>query len=447
MAYRIGRLAATRIVAACRVRSSCVRPLRAFSTATDEGAFKPPVKQTPTTWFAHVKQGPPDAILGITEAFQKDQSDVKINLGVGAYRNQHGKPWVLPSIQMAERKIHGMDHEYAPITGPAKFGPLAADLLFGENSPAIKDKRVVSTQSISGTGALRILAEFLKRYFPHTEVYVPKPTWANHIPIMNDTGFDVKFLRYYNPATCGLDFDNYIADLKTLPESSVVLLHCCAHNPTGVDPSPDQWREICKVFKEKKHFPFFDSAYQGFATGDLAADAFPVRLFVEEGLQMVVAQSFAKNFGLYGHRCGAAHIVTANQDEAARVLSQLKIMIRPAYSNPPVHGARLVETILGDSELRAQWTRDVQSMAGRIIDMRKALVDKLKALGSTRDWKHITNQIGMFCYTGLTTDQVDALRTDHHVYMTKDGRISIAGITPANVDHLAKSIHAVTKSH
>jgi len=245
--------------------------------------------------------------------------------------------------------------------------------------------------------------------------------------------------------TSGLDFEGLLTDLKNAPENSVLLLHTCAHNPTGVDPTPKQWEEILQVSKDKKFLNFFDTAYQGFATGDPERDAAPVRLFTKYGLPIVYAQSFAKNFGLYGERIGSFGVLASNPDEAVRIESQLKILIRPMYSNPPLQGARIVSTILNDKELTATWRKEVKLMADRIITMRDKLVAGLKREGSTKNWKHITDQIGMFCYSGISGEQVDKLATEHHVYMTRNGRISIAGISSKNVDYLAKALHEVTK--
>jgi len=309
----------------------------------------------------------------------------------------------------------------------------------------------VTLQAISGTGALRVGADFIQRFLNvpgengKKVVYVPNPTWGNHNVIYKDAGLDVKSYRYYDPKTCGLDFAGMVADLKNIPNKSIVLLHACAHNPTGVDPTPAQWEELSKMLKTKDHFLFLDLAYQGFASGDPDKDAFAVRKLVSDGHHIGVSQSFAKNFGLYGERIGAVSFVTENAGEAERVESQLKILVRPMYSNPPIYGARLIAEVLGNAELTTLWRKEVKAMADRIIGMRQALVDQLKSHGSKRDWSHITNQIGMFCYSGISPEQVDELASQHHVYLTRNGRISIAGITPKNVTHLAKSIVAVTK--
>jgi len=397
--------------------------------------------------WANVPQGPPDAILGITEAFKADSNSEKINLGVGAYRDDKGKPFVLPSVRTAEKKIveSSLDKEYAGITGVPTFTKAAALLAYGPDSAAIKEDRVAITQSISGTGALRIGGAFLERFYPGSKtIYIPTPSWANHTAVFKDSGLKVEKYRYYNKDTIGLDFDGMVADIKAMPKGSIVLLHACAHNPTGVDPTDEQWVAIANAVKEGDHFPFFDMAYQGFASGDTNKDAFALRHFIKEGLRPVLAQSFAKNMGLYGERVGAFSVVCESAEEKKRVDSQLKILVRPLYSNPPVHGARIASEILNDPALNKQWLGEVKDMADRIITMRALLKENLEKLGSKRDWSHITSQIGMFAFTGLKPEQMDVLAKEHSVYATKDGRISVAGITTGNVKRLAEAIYKVT---
>lgn len=405
-----------------------------------------PAVRAASAW-AKVPQGPPDAILGITEAFKADSHPQKINLGVGAYRDDQGKPYVLPSVKSAEKKVveSNLDKEYAGITGVPDFTTAAAKLAYGADSQAIKDGRIAITQSISGTGALRIGGAFLQRHYPNAKtIYIPTPSWANHKAVFSDSGLEVKTYRYYNKDTIGLDFEGMIEDIKNLPKNSIVLLHACAHNPTGVDPTEEQWRAISDAVKAGDHFPFFDMAYQGFASGDTTKDAYALRYFVEQGHLPVLAQSFAKNMGLYGERVGAFSVVTESAEEKKRVDSQIKILVRPMYSNPPIHGARIASTLLNDPALNKQWLGEVKGMADRIIKMRALLKQNLEQLGSKHDWSHITNQIGMFAYTGLKPEQMDALAKEHSVYATKDGRISVAGITSGNVKRLAESIYKVT---
>ncbi|KAF2963065.1 hypothetical protein GQX73_g10508 [Xylaria multiplex] len=395
-----------------------------------------------STW-ANVPQGPP-AILGITEAFKADSFEKKINLGVGAYRDDKGKPYVLPSVRTAEDNVikAKLNKEYAGITGVPEFTKAAAVLAYGKDSSALD--RLAITQSISGTGALRIGAAFLQRFYPGDKtIYIPNPSWANHKAVFNDAGLKVQQYRYYDKNTIGLDFEGMVADIKAAPKGSIFLFHACAHNPTGVDPTQEQWKEISQVVKEQGHYAFFDMAYQGFASGDTDKDAFALRHFIEQGHDVCLAQSFAKNMGLYGERVGAFSIVGASAEEKKRLDSQIKILVRPLYSNPPIHGARVASEILNTPALYQQWLGEVKEMADRIITMRALLKNNLEKLGSSHDWSHITSQIGMFAYTGLDAASMEKLAKEHSVYATKDGRISVAGITSDNVGRLAEAIYKV----
>lgn len=407
-----------------------------------------PVGSRSGSWWSGVEMGPPDPILGVNEAFKKDTNPKKMNLGVGAYRDDTGKPFVLPTVKKAEKKVveAGMNKEYAPIGGEAEFGKLSATLAFADAGDVISSGRYCTFQSISGTGALRIGGNFLAKWFPGKKVvYLPKPSWGNRTPIFKHAGLDVAGYTYYDPNTCGLNFEGACEDINNMPEESIILLHACAHNPTGVDPKPEQWKELSQLIKKKKIYPFFDMAYQGFATGSVDGDSAAVRQFIEDGHNICLSQSYAKNMGLYGERAGAFTFVCQDKEEASRVSSQMKIIIRPMYSNPPIHGARLVTTILSDPELRAEWLLDVKGMADRIITMRQKLKAGLIREGSTRNWEHITDQIGMFCFTGMKPDQVEKIIKEYGVHLTKDGRVSVAGVTSQNVDYLAAAIHAVTK--
>ncbi|XP_065198390.1 aspartate aminotransferase, mitochondrial-like [Sycon ciliatum] len=398
--------------------------------------------------WANVPLGPPDAILGVTEAFKRDTNPNKMNLGVGAYRDDSGKPYVLPSVRKAEQLLlaRNLDKEYLPISGLASFTGASARLAFGGDSSVIKDGLNSTVQTISGTGALSIGAHFLKRFFPHSKkVFFPTPTWGNHGPIFKTAGLEVGSYRYYDAGTCGFDFAGACQDLEALDEHTVVVLHACAHNPTGVDPTPEQWKQLAEIVKKKNLFPFFDMAYQGFASGDATRDAFAVRYFTENNIPLILAQSYAKNMGLYGERAGAFTVISANPEEQKAVESQLKIIIRALYSNPPRNGVLIASELLNNEELRQQWLAELKGMADRIITMRTGLRDGLTKLGSARDWSHITNQIGMFCFTGLDAGQVERLIKEHSVYLTKDGRISIAGVSSTNVEYLAHAMHEVSK--
>lgn len=402
---------------------------------------------TDAAW-CNVDLGAPDQILGITEAYKKDSSPLKINLGVGAYRDGEGRPKVLESIKRAEKDILSHNKEYAAIGGVEEFIHLSASLAYGttKGPMSLEDGSLTMVQSISGTGALRLGGEFIKKYYKLSKtVLLPIPTWGNHNAIFECSALQIKGYRYYDKNTNGLDLASMLKDLSDAAQGSIVLLHACAHNPTGVDPTRDEWKEIESLCKKKKFLVFFDMAYQGFASGQPDDDAWALRHFISEGHYPLVAQSYAKNMGLYGERAGTLSVWSElkNQKE---ILSQLKKIIRPMYSSPPIHGALLASKVLGDPEIREEWLAEVGEMSERIKKMRSLLKKKLEDLGSKKAWNHITDQIGMFCYTGLTPEQVDHLTQEHHIYLTRDGRISIAGITEDNVDHLAKAIHSVTSS-
>lgn len=403
-----------------------------------------------STWSA-VPAGPPDPILGITEAFKADRDPRKINLGVGAYRDENGKPYVLNAVKKAEEKMATakLDKEYLGITGLASFTQNAAKLAYGVDSEPLKQNAIAVAQSISGTGALRIGGAFIARHYPRAKViYLPTPTWGNHIPLFKDSGLEVRRYRYFDSKTVGLDFKGMKEDLKNAPEGAIVLLHACAHNPTGVDPTQEQWKELSGLIAEKNLFPFFDMAYQGFASGSTTRDAFAVRYFVAQGHYIALCQSFAKNMGLYGERVGAFSLTTQNEEEKKRVESQIKILIRPMYSNPPLHGAHIANTILSDPELYQEWEGEVEGMANRIINMRERLYNLLThELNTPGDWGHIKSQIGMFSFTGLKTEQCKVLAEKAHIYMTLDGRISMAGLNSSNIEYFARSVDASVRGN
>lgn len=399
--------------------------------------------------WSNVELGPKDPILGVAENFKADSTPDKINVGIGAYRDDDGNPVVLDSVQAAQKKIMDMNMEYSPISGIASFVKKSVELAYGPGSEVLESDRVAALQSISGTGALRLSANFLGMWNPSDSrlpvVMLPNPTWGNHFPIYEHAGLETKVYRYWDQKTLGLDQNGLLEDLST-QQSCNVVLHACAHNPTGVDPTTEQWKEISQVCKEKGHFVIFDNAYQGFASGDTDKDIESVRIFVEDGHKIGLCQSFAKNFGLYGQRIGCFSMVCEDSDEKARVESQLKIIARAIYSNPPLHGARIVDTILDDPSLKATWQSEIEMMSNRIIRMRELLKENLVKAGSTLNWDHITNQIGMFSYTGVTPEQCDILTNKHHIYLTRNGRISMAGVTSGNVEKLAFALHDVTKS-
>ncbi|CAL0328921.1 unnamed protein product [Lupinus luteus] len=400
-----------------------------------------------SSWFRNVDQAPKDPILGVTEAFLADQSPNKVNVGVGAYRDDNGKPVVLQCVREAEKRIAGSQFmEYLPMAGSIKLVEESLKLAYGENSEFIKDKRIAAVQALSGTGACRLFAAFQQRFHPGTQIYIPVPTWANHHNIWRDAGVPLKTFRYYYPESRGLDFSGLLEDIKNAPNGSFFLLHACAHNPTGVDPTEEQWREISSLIKAKGHFPFFDMAYQGFASGSPERDAKAISIFLEDGHLIGLAQSYAKNMGLYGQRVGCLSVLCEDDKQAVAVKSQLQLISRPMYSNPPLHGALIASTVLGDPELKKLWLEEVKGMADRIIGMRATLRENLEKRGSPLPWQHITDQIGMFCYSGMTPEQVDRLTNEFHIYMTRNGRISMAGINTGNVGYIADAIHEVTKS-
>jgi aspartate aminotransferase len=400
--------------------------------------------------FGKIPVAPRDPILGLNLAFREDTSPSKINVGVGAYRTNEGKPFVLRVVRKVEQMIveQQLDKEYIPQEGLAAFNEHSPKLLLGQNSRAIKEKRVICCQSISGTGALRLATEFIKDFLPeNTKVYVPDPTWSNHFKILNKVGVPNSTYRYLNKKNLTLDLEGMLADMENAPNGSVFLLHVCAHNPTGVDPNIDQWREIAKVMKRKRHFAFFDCAYQGFASGDLDRDAASVRLFVDEfGMEVFACQSYAKNFGLYGERIGALVFVCKNTETAEAILSQLKSIVRANYSSPPLHGARIVATTLADPQLFNLWKEDLVAMSERIKEMRQCLFDALKRRGTPGTWNHIIDQIGMFSYTGLNAKQVERMIKVHHIYMTSDGRISMSGLNHHNLERFADAFDETVRN-
>ena len=403
-----------------------------------------------SSYLGDVPEGPPDPILGINESYKSCTDPRKVNVCVGAYRDAHGKPWVLPSVRDAERRLlddPNTNKEYAPIAGDPIFVDLALKFAYGSDA----DLSVVAgMQALSGTGACRVGGHFLSKFVPCPEgltkvpIYVPDPTWGNHIAIFKECGMDVRRYRYYDAGTNRLNYKGIVKDLTNAPDGSVILLHACAHNPTGCDPTYEQWDAISELIASKGHVAFFDSAYQGFASGDAEADAFALRHFVSRGHNVVLAQSFAKNFGLYGERTGTISVVCSNPEERSAVLSQLKLIARPMYSSPPVHGSNIVRTVLTDKGLTGEYYNNCREMAARIRAMRERLVDVLLEVGSSHDWSHVTEQIGMFAYTGMSSEMCDVLTSEYSIFLTRDGRISLAGLNDDNIEYVARAIHAVT---
>ncbi|KAH9791387.1 Aspartate aminotransferase [Citrus sinensis] len=333
-----------------------------------------------SSWWRNVEPAAKDPILGVTEAFLADPSPDKVNVGVGAYRDDNGKPVVLECVREAERRIAGTANmEYLPMGGSVKMVEETLKLAYGDNSEFIKDKRIAAVQSLSGTGACRLFADFQNRFHPDSQIYIPVPTWSNHHNIWRDAHVTQRTFHYYHPGTKGLDFAALMDDIKNAPNGSFFLLHACAHNPTGVDPSEEQWKEISYQIKAKGHFPFFDMAYQGFASGDPERDAKAIRIFLKDGHLLGLAQSYAKNMGLYGQRVGCLSVLCEDEKQAVAVKSQLQQLARPMYSNPPVHGALIVSTILGDAELKKLWLKEVQIAS---------LECELRFEKTSRNWDH-----------------------------------------------------------
>merc|ERR1712123_314311 len=399
--------------------------------------------QTPssqTSWFSTVEAAPPIEVFQLSRDFQADPNPKKVSLGVGAYRTDEGKPWILPCVKKAEKKLsdqieaEAINHEYLPVLGLETFSAAATSMLFG-------------AQALSGTGALRNGAEFLSRITGLNCAYYSDPTWGNHGLIFKNAGFtDIRKYRYWDAQSKGLDFEGFLEDLENAPAQAVIILHACAHNPTGVDPAKEQWAKIADVIERKNLFPFFDCAYQGFASGSLDTDAWVVRYFVERGFELYCAQSFSKNFGLYNERAGNLTVVMNDSKMVANFKSQLTLIIRAMYSNPPAHGCRIVDTVLKDSAMYQEWKDCIKIMADRIINMRKGLRERLEQLGTPGSWNHITDQIGMFSYTGLSPAQCEFLVGEKHIYLLKSGRISMCGVTPGNIDYVAASIHQAVTS-
>lgn len=400
----------------------------------------------------HVNEIPGDALFTLMAKYKSDSFDKKVDLGVGAYRDDNGKPWILPVVAKVDKIISedpSVNHEYLPIAGNASLRSAAAKLVLGSSSKAIAENRVVSTQTISGTGANHLGGLFLSHYQPQGgdgSIYLPAPTWPNHKGIFENCHLKIKTYPYWDPSTKGLDFKGMLSSLKAANKGDVILLHACAHNPTGVDPTRDQWKEIAQVCQEKQLFPFFDCAYQGFASGSLDNDSWAIRYFEEQGMELSVCQSFAKNFGLYGERAGCLHFVAADKSTAKAISTQMEHLQRVEISNPPAYGSRIVSKVLNDPELFAEWERDLKTMSSRIQAMRTALRSKLEELGTPGSWNHITDQIGMFSFTGLSAQQCETLVNEHHIYLTASGRISMAGLNSHNVDYVAKCFDAVVRT-
>jgi aromatic-amino-acid transaminase len=398
-----------------------------------------------TALLAGVEMAPRDPILGVTEAFNADENPAKVNLGVGVYYDENGKVPLLECVKRAEQRLveSSLPRGYLPIDGMPAYDQAVRVLVFGAEDHAVAEKRVVTVQTLGGTGGLRVGADFLRRFASSANVWISEPSWENHRALFESAGFTVQSYPYYDAATKGLKFDALIEGLKKIPSGDVVVLHACCHNPTGADLSAEQWAAVRDVVVTRGLIPFLDMAYQGFADG-IEADATAVRSFAAATSPVFVSSSFSKSFSLYGERVGAFSLVAASTEEAARALSQLKRLVRTNYSNPPSHGAQVVAAVLNDAELRALWERELAGMRDRIRHLREQLVARLQAAVPGADFGYITRQRGMFSYSGLTKDQVTALRERHAIYAIDSGRICVAALNARNLDVVAKAIAAVS---
>ena len=394
--------------------------------------------------FAAIEMAPRDPILGITEAFNADQHPEKTNLGVGVYYDDNGKVPLLACVQKAETLLMEKlaPRTYLPIEGLAAYDKAVQELVFGANSEVVTSKRAITAQAIGGTGALKLGADFLKRFSPNAQVYISDPSWENHRALFESAGFVVNNYPYYDTATKGVNFDGMLASLQSMPAGSIVLLHACCHNPTGADLTDQQWAQVIQVVAQRSLVPFLDMAYQGFGDG-ITEDGKVVGLFATAGGPLFVSNSFSKSFSLYGERVGALSIVAANVEEAARLMSQLKRVIRTNYSNPPMHGGQVVAMALATPELRKLWEEELAGMRVRIKAMRQALVDKLKAKAPQHNFDFVIQQRGMFSYSGLTKAQVERLKTEFSIYAVDTGRICVAALNSRNIDRVVDAIAKV----
>ncbi len=399
---------------------------------------------TSASLFNAIEMAPRDPILGITEGFNADKNPKKCNLGVGVYNDDSGKLPLLECVRKAEVQLteKAAPRGYLPIDGLAAYDKAVQELVFGADSDVIKNKRAITAQSVGGTGALKLGADFIKRFSPDAQIWISDPSWENHRAIFESAGFTVNTYPYYDAATRGVNFSGMLDTLKSVPTGSVILLHACCHNPTGADLTDAQWTEVIQVITSRGLVPFLDMAYQGFGDG-IESDGKVVRQFAEAGGPSFVSTSFSKSFSLYGERVGALNIVSASAEESARVLSQLKRVIRTNYSNPPMHGGQIVAAVLTNPELRTLWEKELAEMRVRIKDMRQALVEKLKEKAPQHNFDFVITQRGMFSYSGLTKPQVERLRDEYSIYAVDTGRICVAALNTGNIDYITDAIAKV----
>ncbi|MBN1866205.1 aspartate/tyrosine/aromatic aminotransferase [Candidatus Sumerlaeota bacterium] len=394
--------------------------------------------------FEQIQAAPPDPILGLTAAFVEDSNPDKINLGVGVYQDKNGKTPVLDTVRTAEERlvVAKTTRSYLPIEGSREYGAAVQDLVLGAEHRVVREKRAATAQAPGGTGGLRVAGDFVHKLRPNAKIWMSDPTWANHDNIFKAAGLELVSYPYYNAESKRLRLEGMIAALKKIPEGDVVLLHGCCHNPTGLDPTPDQWREIAQTLKDRGALPLIDFAYQGLSTG-IVEDREGTGIVAEVCPEVLIVSSFSKNFGLYGERVGALTLVASSAEARANIFTHIRATIRANYSNPPTHGAAIVATILGDPALRAQWEGEVAEIRDRINNMRTLFVETLQKKGVKRDFSFITSQKGMFSFSGLTEDQVQELRDKHSIYIVGSGRINVAGMTPGNMDRLCEAVASV----
>ncbi len=394
--------------------------------------------------FSVLQDAPEDPILGLAEAFGRDENPEKINLGVGVYKDADGKTPIQASVRAAEQRLleKQTTKSYLPMQGDPEYGRIVRELLFGTDHAVLQASRAYTAHTPGGTGALRVVGDFLHKAYPTARLWLPTPTWANHPSIFKAAGIETASYAYFDAGLNGIDIDAMLASLKTIPSGDVVLVHGCCQNPTGADPTPDQWRAIAEIIAEQGVIPIVDIAYQGFAEG-VEEDAVAVRVLGETVPELFVCSSFSKNFGLYNERVGALTVVGASAEEGKRAMGHIKLSIRTNYSNPPAHGAAIVSTIMQDAELTSQWLSELAGMRSRISGMRSLFVDTLRDIGVTQDFGFLTQQRGMFSFSGLTPEQVKALRDNYSIYIVGSGRINVAGMTESNMGPLCQAIKAV----
>lgn len=394
--------------------------------------------------FSSVVQAPIIEAAALSEQCNNDDFPQKVNLTLGVYRNFEGKAVKIPVVKKMEIRMasdDSLNKDYLPIVGRESFCKAGVRLLLGDEHPAYLSKRAAGVQTIGGSGAVFLAARFLNRFLGYKTAYISRPSWPSHRGIFSSEGYVVKEYRYWNGDSQCLDINGLLSDLRNADKGSVIVLHACAHNPTGMDLNEEEWLKVLSIFQERNLFPVFDIAYQGFASGDLEKDAWPIREFLNKGLELFAAQSFSKNFGLYNERVGNLVFVTKDAETTARVKSQLLVLVRYVWSSPSNHGSHIVNTVLNDPELFEEWKQNLADMSRRIIMTRQKFHAKMKALGTPGKWDNIIAQRGMFSYTGLSRDQTNHLREKYHIYLTGDGRMNMCGLNPYNMDYVANAFH------